>query len=495
MKKKLLLLTLVLTMLVSLLSSCSFLEQLGINLGGTSTPPPTTTADPAPKTAEELVGLIGETMDELASYEARGTMDFTFFIEGIEVKAQTVTTEIVIDNEIDDYYYYNKEASFFEAEALGISESSVSLDAYHDGYYFLLREEDGVVTQKLTSRISREKAIELQEKQAFKSSENEDDFDPFNCTGKSFEKKADGTYTLSLSGYTATAIDSFWGSMDNDEDIFDVQLLDLNITITADNEYRIKQMQMVFVFKEADDPLQTPSASFTINMSAYNAATKKTDELDLANYPGANNLDFIYDAERLWNERAEAKEGSFILKTDETLYYGGRRETVDSEVNYVIYGNNPNGYYYSVSSTTQDEGETLLEYSNGKIKVTQDGQTQTVPYTEKDAKEFISELILIGEYDPDRVKSISYSGNGIYTLTVHSTFDEEMSEIFASFDAALYSVKQTFTFTVTDGELSHVCVRVVGEAAYQGSVISYIITGELTFREVEQPGDTISLVK
>lgn len=492
MKKKLLLLALVLTMLVSLLSSCSFLEQIGINLGGTSTPPPTTTADPTPKTAEELVGLVKEAMDKLASYEARGTMDLTLFFEGIEVKSETVITEIVIDNEIDDYYYYSKEEMFIEAEALGINESSVSLDAYHDGYYFLLREEDDVVTQKLSSRISREKAIELQKKQAWKNSENTDDFDPFNCTGKSFEKNADGTYTLSLSGYTATAIDSFWGSMTDEED---AQLLDLNFTITVDDEYRIKQMQMVFVFKEAEDPRQTPTASFTVNMSAYNAATKKTDELNLSNYPGANNLDFIYDAERLWNERAEAKEGSFILTTDETLYYGGKRQTVDSEVNDVVYGVNPNGYYYTVSCTAQDEDEILLEYSNGKIKVTQSGQTQSVAYAEKEAKEFISDLILMTEYDPDHVKSISYDGNGVYTLQVLPTFEEELEEFFNSIGAELYSVKQTLTFTVTNGELTRVRVHVVGEATYENSSISYIITGDLSFRQVEQPGDTISLVK
>ncbi len=495
MKKKPLLLVLVLTTLLLLLSSCSFLEQLGIYPGSTTTTVPTTTEDPTPKTAEELVGLVGMAMNELASYEKRETIDFTFFLEGIEIKAQTLTTEIVIDNEIDDYYYYNEEKSFIEAEALGINESSVSLDAYHNGYYFLLREEDDIVTQKLSTRISREKAIELQEKQAWENSENTDDFDPFSCTGKSFEKNADGTYTLALSGYTATAIDSFWESMNGTEDdIFDIQLLDLNITISVDNEYRIKQMKINFVFKESEDPEQTPSIEYTVSISAHNAAVKKTDKLILDNYPGANDLGIIYDAERLWNAHAEASAGSFSRIHRETINILGSVQTYEDESATGFYGTDSSGYYFTVDYADQGESKNQMEYSNGKLTVTQNGQTQTVLYTEKDAKTLISDLILAVEYDPDRVKSISRNKN-TYLLAVHTTLEDEMEDLFASIGADLSSVSQSFSFTIEDDELTRVHISIVGEGMYQGAAMAYFITIDLNFYPFEQPNETISLTK
>ena len=498
MKKKLLLLTLVLSMLVSLLSSCSFLNDLGINLIPTTaatTTTPTTTADPSPKTADEFIGAIEETMEDLFSYKTNGVIDISFYIEGYEVTSKSILTSIVIDDG-NEYFYYDKTEYFIQSQELGLEESSLSLDAYWDGYYYLLREQDYKTTQQLCTRISREKADELQAKRRAMnagSGDEPDGFDPYHCTEKQFEKKSDGTYSLTLSGYTATAIDSILSDMNMEaDDLLEFKLLDLAITLKADAECRLTEVKVSFVFKPSEIPGQTPSAEYTITISDHNTATKKTNELT-SSFSGASNLSFIYDAKRLWNEFSKATDGGFSQTYKETLYFDGSIQTYQDKTTDVFFGVDSDGFYYNALISEFGDPSLELDYANGMMTVIQNGQSQAVDCDEKDAREFITDLILAVEYDPDRVNSISRNGD-VYTLYVHTTYEEEMQELFTSFGADLDTIRQSFSFTVENDELTNIAITINADGTYQGIGLSYIIKINLDVYSYYAPTETISLV-
>ncbi len=470
MKKKLLLLTLVLAMLVMLLSSCSFLEQLGINLDFLT---------PSPVEADRLLKEADEKMEQLASYETRGILDLTFFYEGVEFAVQTTTTNVFINDTTQNYYYYDKTITNVKAPALWLDETSVSLDAYHDGHYFLLRKTGNEPYQKITTAMTREEAIAFQDNRIAEKTGNLDFSD---CTKKTVTQNEDGSYTLAFSEYEDAVVEAYWEAFGFYEDMIEAEIRDLNITVVINANHLLDQIRTSFVFEEAETAGQTPSFTYTVNTLACNAATRKTDELILADYTEEPNLRAIYDLGSLWNKRAEASEGSFLLTLEEAIYIDGNKNGSKSETDDVIFGVNTFGYYFTISYVEQDGTRTKLDYSSGIVEITRNGEVQYASQTEKEAKDFVKGLIRSYDYNPDAVKSIEVKSDGVYKLTVKSSFEGHMQSLLQSMGAEYQSTEQTFIFTVTNGSLVRVQGTVVGTGTENGSVITYVASSDIFFR-------------
>ncbi len=465
MKKRSVLLLATLAALLLLLTSCTLPDFISDHLPDF--------LKPEPKTAEELWARVDGEMDELDSYEMTISGVAKFFVYGIEADSTYEGKMICAGLTGGDYYYYQKTTTTVTAESLSLDQASVSLDAYHDGRYFLMNEEGGAVLQRLSSPMTKEEAIAYVE--YAKTSDSFVGFELEDCANKSFSKREDGTWTLSYSGYTAAAIreiEEKMGSLDGE--VFGTDMQDVHISLEITEEFLVKRLSMVFVFEPAETVSKTPVLSYAVEVSHYNTAERKTDELTPADYTEVEDLALLRDIEDMLEEYEESTDASFTLEILQKASYAGEERTVSEEVDEVRFGIGSDGFYYTIDIETGDT-RLGLSYVNGVRTTTVGTRSETQAQTRDEAEEFIRGLIRTAQYDPSRVKNITAKGDGVYELLVESSYREAVEASFASMGATHTSTQQTITVTVAEGRLVSMENRIVGIGILQGENVTVVI--------------------
>ena len=131
------------------------------------------------------------------------------------------------------------------------------------------------------------------------------------------------------------------------------------------------------------------------------------------------------------------------------------------------FGTDQNGYYFAINMT-MGSGLTLqkmtMNYKNGKCTVTVDEESYEETYTEKEAKEIVSNILgqLIVNTDAISDIKVKEINNGTqYTLT-STVSGEEVESVFEKITQAT----QTIIVTVADGKI----ISIDTTAALQGTI-------------------------
>ena len=428
-----------------------------------------------PKTTTELMDKIDEKMESLQSYQSDVTANLSTDIYGYHCVANFTGTQITIYGASDKFYYYTVMEGTTEMKDTAKNEvvesvKSKEIEAFHEGNMFVSSEQ-GDQVQKLYSPLTKDEYIAYLEKQ-----ESTLDIDYEACVNKAFTKNEDKTWTLTYSGYTKKAIAVVIEAFNADE-LFEEEIVDMEITIHADTDFTVKAMELKMIFENEST---TSAFSMTAEYSNYNKATPIVDTLDVSQYTKVADCRLLTDIADMIEDLEELENGSFVLDLTQTISTSYSKNSY-TERDTVTYGKKDGKYFYEAKASA-DNAKYDIAYANGKQTITFSGGSETVDQTEKEAKEFISGLINTAQYEAMRVTDIS-TKNGVYTITCKQPNENLYQPVFSSLGISNPTVTQTIKVTVQDGKIAKIenTVSTNAYSPYYGTVsFTFTSTNEFT---------------
>ena len=400
--------------------------------------------------AAKLMEKIDQKMESLKSYQSDMTIDLTTELEGMICEALFTAQNISIDDEPDVFYYYDGMEGVMrikdkEQDAL-ISELRMrSGEAFHNGKMFVWNEENGVV-QKLYSPLSKQDYIAYLEKQ-----ENTLDIDFNQCVNSIFTENEDKTWTLQYSGYTKKVVDAIVREFG--EELFQEEIMDMEITIHANQDFTVKDMEIKMIFEN-----ESTDSEFRIcaQYSKYDQATEITDTLNPADYHEIMDCRLLKDFGDMFENIENVEDGYFELDLRQALEVSRpvQKQTI-IETDAVNYGRSNGKYFYAIKATYNGSNIDIL-YENGQQTVIANGVSETAVQTEEEAIAFINGLINTASYHANRVSDIKQLEDGSYEIVCDHPDESLYQPIFSSMGAPVTSLSQTITITLQDGKI--VCV-------------------------------------
>ena len=417
--------------------------------------------------AADLMGKIDAKMESLKSYQSDLTVEIKTKIQGMNCEA-TMTGLMI---ELEDYYYEMMEGTTVikMGSLLGtdITMKTKELEAFYNGRMFVWKEQDDV-TQKVYSSLTAAEYKEYSEKQ-----EDDLDIDYNECVNSNFEQNEDKSWTLTYSGYTKKVINKMVKAFG--EDLFEEEIVDMEITIHANEDFTAKDIEIKMIFEDT-----ATSSWFTMFMqySKYDEATAITDTLNLAEYQEIADCRLLKEFEDMFEDLEDAENVSFTLNLEQKMTAEYLNfEQIYNETDNVTYGKKEGKYFYNATAS-YDDGEMKIVYENGNQTVTVDGEPFTVPQTEQEAKEFVGGLINAAQYESIRVSHIEKIGDGVYAITYGKPDDALYGELFESLNIHSLDIvpSHTIVITVQDGKLVKVESELKAEAPYMGRMVTFSLS-------------------
>ena len=94
-------------------------------------------------------------------------------------------------------------------------------------------------------------------------------YDIQECTSKEFSKNEDNTWSLNFSGYTNKVMHSLVSHFGM-EDVFNAEMLDMEVSIEADEAFRALKFDCTFIFASEEGDENVPQMTITSNYSKFN---------------------------------------------------------------------------------------------------------------------------------------------------------------------------------------------------------------------------------
>lgn len=410
-----------------------------------TTPGDTTPTIPVPDSAASLWTKIDAAMDGLQSYESTMTMDTKMYVSGYEVKSTGVGQAVECGIGTDDYYYYESSTMIIKAPELMMDESYTTLSAYSDGKMFSSYVSSDT-TQKFYSVLSAEEFM------AHKLKDDLMDLDWGDCTKSSFVQNEDKTWVLSFSGYTARVIDKISEDMGTTEEIMGADIVDLEITMIADEAFRLKECTFNFIFKTGT---VTPTATVKISYGKYNGATPVADAIRVEEYQQIDDVRLIDNIADMLADLCAADKGAFTLELEQNIFLAGTSAGTYKEKDIISYGRTNGSYFYT--ATVELDGETMtIDYRGGQQTVVVDGEKYTNYQSTSDAKLFVDGLINSASYAATNVQSVTKVSDGVYALNCAVTDSAAYAAVFQNLGGTYQSGKQTLIVTVKNDRLERI---------------------------------------
>lgn len=390
------------------------------------------------KNAAELMEKVNEKMESLISCQIDMSIDLSTELEGMLCEAAFNALNISINETSGTFYYYERMDGIMNIKdavkgEVIMSFNMTALEAFHDGNMFIWNEEDGVA-QKLYSSLSKEEYAEYLEENASGL-----DIDFNECVNSSFTENNDKTWTLEYSGYTKKAINAIVKEFG--EDLFNEDVLDMEITIHVNQDFTVKDMEIKMIF---DDESTNSVFNISAQYSQYDSATVITDTLNPDDYQQIEDCRLLKAFENMFADLENAENGSLTLEMNQVVQIPGMNYEESSAESYTgTYGTKDGKYFYNLE-VTSDGTVMSISYENGMITVTANGASETGAQTEAEAKAYMQALINAVGYQPSNVSNITKLEDGVYEIVCAN----DASSMGVSGD-----VTQTITITVQEDKI------------------------------------------
>ena len=432
---------------------------------------------PAPKSAEELWERIDEQMEQYDAYAMSMEMDMSMEVEGYAIKL--VSSGSIIEDKAEDYYYYSETNMSMICDELDMNQKMQQISAYWDGKAFEISDSDGVA-RKLYSEMTAEQYEEYS--QDDEDDEDDEDFDFSDCTDASFAQNEDKSWTLTYSGYTKKAMDRINEQFGMQEaDMFGAEFLDMEVVISADKDFLITDISIVFEFDAQEGSKTAPVLNIRMKLTEVGNVTRQTDKLDVSKCTQVDDLGVLKQIDDQFEEIANKEQGKIHYEINQTFKVMGQTES-GSEIYDVEYGTKDGKLHYELS--TDVEGYTTkISYENGKQTVSVSGESYTEDYSEEEAKTFIKDLIndsAMG-YSADNVSNIKSLGNGVWEIT-QTVSSEYFEELMTTMGADYKSATQTIKVTIKDGVLTNMTNQIAIKGSYSESFSTFEISFDITIK-------------
>ena len=397
-----------------------------------------------PTSAEELWEKADSVMDALESYGIKQEMKMVFYTSGNKIETDAVA-EGVYSNGEENYYRYMTAKNHMVCQALSMDETIESKEAYYDGKMYRLNKSTDV-DQKLCSPISAEDYKEYEEDSLL------EDVDFDDCMRKDFSVQEDGTWKLAFSGYTKKTIALVMDEFDLDDEMLGADVLDMDVAMLTDGEFRVKELEIKFLFDLKEDSTTAPEFTIKASYDRYNEAKFDLEAFLPEEYTEVANLLILDEFEKGIEEYHNSKKGKFVLTTKTETKFMGQTVTEEEE-DRVSYGEENGSFYYDLTAESA-EGKVEMNYRGGVLKLTVGGESESGPQTEAEAKETVDGLIDSAEFAKEYVTAVEKSGEDTYLIKIAKLNEAEWSAAFQSQGMEYVSGSQEISVTFKDGKLT-----------------------------------------
>ncbi len=402
-----------------------------------------------PTSAKEVWALVDKAMENAESYEADMTAYMVMFINGFKIESKVSGFEISIgQRDALDYYYYRFLKNEASCDAISLNETSTEIEAYNEGMTFVSKLSSEA-EQNFCSKMTVDEYLE------FRSSVLSDDFDFADCTKSEFLKNEDGSWSLSFSGYTKKAVNTFLKDIGADETQLGSDVIDMKISLTANGEYLVNEMVFELVFDVEETDTSIPVFKEVMKYSKYGEAKKTLEGIEPSEYTEVDDITVLGKVTDAIKEFAGLSEGSFDLDITQNLKVGAESNKY-TEKDYVFFGKINGGFVYTLDSMINGVTAMNMDYRNGVQKITQGTDTETYNLSESEAKEIVYRLINTAAYDESSVTDIEKLSEGVYKFTVDAPDLSAYEESLAPMGIVCKSGKQSIVVTFADDKLSKI---------------------------------------
>ena len=424
-----------------------------------------------PDSAVALWEKIDQSMNSLKSMEMTVATDVTYYSMGYQFSVKGSRYVLSAQDA-----HYNENETLLTCEELSLEQKMHTVDAYYDGKMYIA-VSDGVYNQKLCSELTHEEYDEDQGESLT------DEINIVNCTASEFAKEGEG-WKLKFSGYTKKTIDHVLQSLGVTEDMLGTSIVDMEVNITADKDFYVTEMKIMFHFPDVEGEEISPDFSVTAQYKALNSATFDTARLNTEEFTLVDDVRVLNSVAIALAQRQNASSGSFKLELSNTQDIAGKI-TASKETDTVSYGRKNGAYYYQITSQMEGQNFEIL-YQNGEQTVTVDGQTHTAEQTEAEAKIFVDGLIDAANYKSSAITGIEKQAEGVYVLTSAALDLTEYAQQLQGNDMALASGTQQITVTFREGKLVQISGKSVLSGTYQKDALTVTSESNVVFEDPQE---------
>ena len=402
-----------------------------------------------PTNADALWEKMNQAMEKLDSYESNGIGKLSFELMDVEITADLTIKNIFSGANTENFYHYSSSDTKYTLEAGGDSletpENTKALRAFHNGKMFFY-SENGTETQKFYSSLTAEEYAVYLEKQ------NADDIDFSDCTETSFSHNKDKTWTLNYSGYSNKNLTKIIESFGLDSEVFDFDIDDVEISILADEKFRVKEIKIQCIFDE-EYIGKEPVFEITTQYYNYNNAQLITDTLNSADYKEIPDCRLLTEFDDMIKKLEKDQDGSFVMTLEQTLDFMGQEQTY-TETDTVAYGEKDGQYFYDITASTTSSSNMKISYTNGTQTIQQaNGQSTTKNQSTTEAKAFINNLINTAKYSSLYVSDMEELEDGVYKIYYRTPDADTYKALLESYNGSHIAIQQNLKITVKDGNI------------------------------------------
>lgn len=402
-----------------------------------------------PTSAKELWELVDNAMNNAESYESDLLGEFVMYIGGYKMVSKASGFEIKVGDKNDnDFYHYLFIKGDASCDELSFSETSNNIEAYNQGMAFIYTAK-GDSVQSFCSKMTVEEYFE------FNNDILSDELDLAECTKSEFSKNEDGSWNLSFSGYSKKTIGVFLKAIGFDEIQSSVDVMDMKISLTADNEYLVGEMVLELVFDVEETDTSIPVFKEVIKYSKYGEAKKTLEGINPSEYTEVDDITVLGKVGDAIDEFANLAEGSFNLDINQTLKVGTETNKYN-ESDYVFFGKINGGFVYTLDSMVNGVTAMNIDYRNGVQTVTSGADSERYSLSESEAKKIVYQLINTAAYNESYVTDIEKLSEGVYKFTVDVPDLSAYEESLAPMGVTCKSGKQGIVVTFADDKLSKI---------------------------------------
>lgn len=424
-----------------------------------------------PDSAVALWESIDQAMNSLKSMELTVQTDVTYYSMGYQFGIKGSRYVLSAQDA-----HYNENEILLTCEELSLEQKRHTVDAYYEGKMYIA-VSDGMYDQKLCSELTHEQYDED------RGESLTDEIDIVNCTASEFAKEGDG-WKLKFSGYTKKTIDHVLQSLGVTEDMLGTSIVDMEVSITADKDYYVREMKIVFQFPSMEGEGVSPQFSVTAQYTALNTAVFDPSRLKKEEFTLVDDVSVLNSVAVALTEKQNASSGSFTLELCNNQDISGKI-TSSKETDTVSYGKKNGAYYYQILAQMEGQSFEIL-YQNGEQTVTADGQTRTAPQTEVEAKTFIDGLINAVDYKSTAITGIEKQADGVYVLTSDALDLTQYTQQMQGNDMSLASGTQQITVTFRDGELVQISGKTVLSGTFQKDTLTITSESKVVFEDPQE---------
>ncbi len=421
--------------------------------------------------AETLWNKINETMTGLDSFKVNVSMELAFMMQGLCMQGE-MDADVICATIDRQPYVYEAATTRISCEDIDYQEKSKEIRAYYDGKMYLADE-----TPNYTRRLCSEMTHEAFAAYVGADKINLSNIDLMDCTDKKITEQ-ENEWLLQFSGYTKKSINALIKSAGMEDLNLDRALEDMKIMVVADDQFRVKSMdvEMIFTEEEQDNTLFKASTQY----SDYNQTQDNREVLMQETYTEVDDLYSLKKVEEFLEAFTENESGACHV-TSKMVEKFGRSVREYTEEGQITFAREKNHLSYEMKGTMNNQQEFHIVYKDGVQTVAADEEVQENLLAEDKAASVLEALLNPCGFDTRAVENITLSKIDEYKFTM-AYCGVNMEQYYTSLKGKMEAVSQDVYVTLEGDKVIRIRSEIHAAGVIYSQKVQYTQTNIIEYQ-------------